>query len=85
MLFVLVYIFLDFRRDVRGFQPAAVSSSAAMVFSRSGAAFLGLVARVKNRGFYVVVGSAGGLGRKNRHLGGLSTEMVAHIANIAST
>ena len=31
-------------------------------------------AKVKTRSFYVVFGSAGGPGRKNLHLGGLSTD-----------
>ena len=64
MLFVLVYIFLDFTRDVRGFQPAAVSSSAAMVFFRSGAAFLGLVARVKKPWFLRGCWFRGGSGKE---------------------
>ena len=33
-----------------------------------------LFAKVKTRSFYVVFGSAGGPGRKNLHLGGLSTD-----------
>ena len=39
----------------------------------------------KKRCFYVVLVPRKGPGREKRHLGGLSTEMVSHIANLAST